>query len=87
MSWAQHDNALQKTVTFTDKKKIAYNYSDPGGSTEKFSKLKPFIAAMKNFTFQKRSKKKRSCITGQIMPTRNNDCRKSICVSQPLSVK
>ena len=33
MSWAQHDNALQKTVTFTDKKKIAYNYSDPGGST------------------------------------------------------
>ena len=25
-------NALQETVTFTDKKKIAYNYSDPGGT-------------------------------------------------------
>ena len=31
---------------------------------------------MKNFTFQKRSKKKCSCIRGQIMPTRNNKPQK-----------
>ena len=44
MSWAQRDNALQETFTFTDKKKIAYNYSDPGGTLEKLSKLKPLIS-------------------------------------------
>ena len=43
-SWAQRDNALQETVTFTNKKKIAYNYSDPGGTLEKLSKLKPLIS-------------------------------------------
>ena len=26
-----------ETVTFTDKKKIAYNYSDPGGTLEKLN--------------------------------------------------
>ena len=31
-SWAQCDKTLQETVTFMDKKKIAYNYSDPGGN-------------------------------------------------------
>ena len=31
-SWAQRDKPLQETVTFMDKKKIAYNYSDPGGT-------------------------------------------------------
>ena len=44
MSWAQRDNALQETVTFTDKKKIAHNYSDPRGTLEKLSKLKPLIS-------------------------------------------
>ena len=44
--------------------------------------------AMKNFTFQERSKKKCSCIRGQIMPTKNNKPQpKSICVSRPLSLK
>ena len=28
MSWAQRDKTFQETVTFTDKKKIAYNNSD-----------------------------------------------------------
>ena len=41
-SWAQRDNSLcmQETVTFTDKKKIAFNYSDPGGTSERLSNLK-----------------------------------------------
>ena len=30
-SWTQRDKTLQETATFTDKKKIACNYSDPGG--------------------------------------------------------
>ena len=30
-SWSQRDKTLPETVTFTDKKKIAYNYSDPEG--------------------------------------------------------
>ena len=29
MSWAQRDKTLQETVTFTDNKKIAYDYADP----------------------------------------------------------
>ena len=41
-SWAQRDNTLcmQETVTFMDKKKITFNYSDPGGTSEKLSNLK-----------------------------------------------
>ena len=37
MSWAQRDKTLQETVTFTDKKKFAYNiyYPDPGGTLPK----------------------------------------------------
>ena len=66
MSWAQRDNALQKTVTFTDKKKIAYNYSDPGGSMEKFSKLKPFISCNEELYISKEVKEK------MLLPQRAN---------------
>ena len=34
-SLRRHDKTLQETITFTDKTKIAYNYSDPGGTLEK----------------------------------------------------
>ena len=40
-SWAQRDKTLPETVTFTEIKKIAYNYSDPGGTLEKLNNLKP----------------------------------------------
>ena len=66
MSWAQRNNALQKTVTFTDKKKIAYNYSDPGGSIEKFSKLKPFISRNEELYISKEVKEK------MLLPQRAN---------------
>ena len=39
---------------------------------------------MKNFTFQKRSKKmllRAAERKSSVMPTRNNNCRKSICVT------
>ena len=40
MSWAKPDKTLQETVAFTDKKKITYNYLDPGGILpEKFNNL------------------------------------------------
>ena len=51
-------NALQETVTFTDKKKIAYNYSDPGGTLEKFNKLKPFISCNEKLYISKEVKEK-----------------------------
>ena len=35
---------LVVSATFTDKKKMTYNYSDPGGTLEKLSKLKPLIS-------------------------------------------
>ena len=43
MSLAQRDKTLQETGTFTDKKKITYNYSDPGGTLEKLNNLKPLF--------------------------------------------
>ena len=43
-SWPQRDKTLQETVTFTDKKKIAYNYSDPGGTLpKKLNNPKPLL--------------------------------------------
>ena len=57
-SWAQRDNALQEAITFTDKKKIAYNHSDPGGTLEKFSKLKPFISHNEEVYISKEVKEK-----------------------------
>ena len=39
---------MQKTVTFTDKKKIAYNYSDPGGTLEKLNNLKSSFSDNQN---------------------------------------
>ena len=45
---------------------------------------------MKNFTFQKRSKKmllRAAERKSSVMATRNNNCRKSICVSRALRMK
>ena len=57
-SWAQRDNVLQETVTFTDKKKIAYNYSDPGGTLEKLSNLKPLFSHNEELYISKQVKEK-----------------------------
>ena len=43
-SWAQRDKTLQEKVTFTDKKKMAKHYSDPGGTSAKLNNLKPLIS-------------------------------------------
>ena len=81
MSWAQRDKTLQETVTFTDKKKIAYNNSDPGGILpEKLSNLKSLSSRLEELHFSKE-------VRGQIMLTINNNRRKFICVSRPLSMK
>ena len=39
-SETQRNKTLQETITFTDKRKIAYNYSDPGDTLEKIKQPK-----------------------------------------------
>ena len=78
--------------TFTDKKKIAYNYSDPRGTLEKLSKLKPLISRNEELYISKEVKDKmllhqRANHADQKSRARSNDRRKSICVSRPLSLK
>ena len=55
-SWAQRDNTLQETVTFTDKKKIAFIYSDPGGTSEKLSNLKSLFSRNEELCISKEVK-------------------------------
>ena len=56
MSWAQRDKTLQETVTFTDKKKSTYNYSDPGGTLEKLNNLKPLFSRIEELNISKEVK-------------------------------
>ena len=55
-SWAQRDKTLQETVTFTHKKKMAYNYSDPGGTLEKLNNLKPLFSRIEELNISKEVK-------------------------------
>ena len=50
-------------------------------------KLEPLFSRNKKALRFKRGQRKCACIRGQILPTRNNNHSKSICVSWPLSVK
>ena len=51
---------LQETVTFMDKKKIAYqyNYWDPGGTLEKLNNLKPLFNRNEELYLSKEVKEK-----------------------------
>ena len=49
---------LRETVTFTGKKKIAYNYSDPGGTLEKLSNLKSLFSCNEELYILKQVKEK-----------------------------
>ena len=49
---------LRETVTFTGKKKIAYNYSDPGGTLEKLSNLKSLFSCNEELYISKQVKEK-----------------------------
>ena len=51
-------NTLRETVTFTGKKKIAYNYSDPGGTLEKLSNLKSLFSCNEELYISKQVKEK-----------------------------
>ena len=67
-------------------KENAYDYSDTGGTLEKIKQpIKPLFS--RRALHFKRGQRKCFCIGGQIMPTRNNSHRKSICVLCPLSMK
>ena len=47
---------LRETVTFTDK--IAYNYSDPGGTLVKLNNLKPLLSRNEELYISKEVKEK-----------------------------
>ena len=49
---------LVVSATFTDRKKMTYNYSDPGGTLEKLSKLKPLISRSEELYISKEVKEK-----------------------------
>ena len=68
MSWAQRDKTLQGIVTFTDKKKIAYNYSDPGGTLEKLNKLKPSFGRIEELHISKEVKENALASEGKLCP-------------------
>ena len=43
-------------ITFMDKKKIAYNCSDPGGTLEKLNNLKPLFSRIEELNISKEVK-------------------------------
>ena len=49
---------LVVSATFTDKKKMTYNYSNPGGTLQKLSKLKPLISRNEELYISKEVKEK-----------------------------
>ena len=55
-SWTQRDKTLQENVTFTEIKKIAWNYSNPVGTFEKLNKLKPSISRNEELYISKEAK-------------------------------
>ena len=55
--------------------------------TALWRKLEPLFSRNKKALRFKRGQRKRACIRGQILPTRNNNYSKSICVPWPLGVK
>ena len=48
---------MQEKVTFMDTKKMAYNYSNPGGTLEKLNNLKPLISHNEELYISKEAKK------------------------------
>ena len=48
---------MQEKVTFMDTKKMAYNYSNPGGTLEKLNNLKPLISRNEELYISKEAKK------------------------------
>ena len=56
-TFAQHLLLRAKMmITFTNKKKIAYNYSDPGGTLEKLNNLKPLFSRNEELNISKEAK-------------------------------
>ena len=78
---------LKETITFTDKRITPLAIQMQEALWRRINNLKlSFSRKGRDLRF-KRGRRKCSCIRGQIMPTRNNNRRKSICVSWPLSMK
>ena len=56
-TFAQHLLLRAKMmITFTNKKKIAYKYSDPGGTLEKLNNLKPLFSRNEELNISKEVK-------------------------------
>ena len=64
-------------------KKIAFSYSDQGGLWRKLNNIKPLFSRNEELFVSKEIKENALASEGKssIMPTRNNNLRKSVCVS------
>ena len=78
---------LKETITFTDKRISPLAIQIQEALWRRLNNLKLLFSRKGRDLRFKRGRRKCSCIRGQIMPTRNNNRRKSICVSWPLSMK
>ena len=78
---------LKETITFTDKRISPLAIQIQEALWRRINNLKLLFSRKGRDLRFKRGRRKCSCIRGQIMPTRNNNRRKSICVSWPLSMK
>ena len=78
---------LKETITFTDKRISPSAIQIQEALWRRINNVKLlFSCKWRDLRFN-RSGRKCSWIRGQIMPTRNNNHRKSICMSWPLSMK
>ena len=78
---------LKETIPFTDKRISPLAIQIQKALWRRINNLLLLLSGKGRDLRFKRARRKCSCIRGQIMPTRNNNRRKSICVSWPLSMK
>ena len=77
---------LKETITFTDKRISPLAIQIQEALWRRINNLKLLFSRKGRDLRFKRGRRKCSCTRGQIMPTRNNNRRKLICVSWPLSM-
>ena len=86
MSWVQHDRIPSHSRTKENRLLIVIQNQE--ALWKKLNNLKPLFGNNKELNVSKEDKENApaSC-RGQIMLTRNNNCKKNHYVSQPLSMK
>ena len=82
-------NSLQETISFTDKRKSLSVIHIKEGLWRQLNNLKPLFSRNEELYVSKEVKENTLTSEGKssVMPTRNINLRKSICVSRPLNMK